>query len=138
MVKKALNQRKYLLSFKFVRDPSTCEHAHVQTRNKDLNPWPLQRRCISSTIRIDYTCFYNLIKSLGYYAIMKYRHLAWANAWSPSDMLVRMTSGDHACLWGGQHACVQTMLYKHMHEHWWTIPVQHQSSTYSSNPCSHW
>ena len=63
--------------------------------------------------------------------IMKRCRLVQANALSPSVMLAWMPSADHTCLWdgehaylrGGKHACVQTMLYKHVFKYWWTILV---------------
>ena len=59
----------------------------LQTRNKNLNPW--QRRCVTSTTKIHYI-IHNVFftRSLGYICnIMKYRHLAWVNVWSPNVML---------------------------------------------------
>ena len=40
-------------------------------------------------------------------------------------------NGDHACLWGDEHACIQSMLYKHVTKYRWTIPVQRQSAAYT-------
>ena len=53
---------------------------------------------------------------------MKWCHLAQVNAWSPSDMLT--------CLWGDEHACIQTMIHRCMclsidEPFWFNVSLQH-------------
>ena len=48
------------------------------------------------------------------YYIFFSQFLNITNAWLPSVMLALMPSGGHACLWGGEHVCVQSVLYKHV------------------------